>query len=240
MLPTIDVPTYELKIPSTGALIKIRPFLVKEEKLLLIALESKDDNEIINTTKQIIKNCIVEGDVNIDKLPFFDIDYLFIALRAKSVGESIDIKFTCNNFFNGQKCGATFPAKIDVSNCKIVKDESLSPDVMINGQVKIKMKYPNYSTMKTIMDNDNNLNKKIKIIVGSIDYIQQKDQIHSSKDLTKEEMTAFVEGLTQEQYKRLEQWVDNFPSFVVTTEAVCGKCGFHHHLEYKEFTSFFV
>lgn len=240
-LPSITLPTYELTIPSNGKKITIRPFLVKEEKLLLMALESQEDIDIINTTKQIIKNCIVDGDdVDIDKLPFFDVDYLFIALRAKSVGESIEVKFTCNNYHNGNVCGEVFPANIDIANCKIIKNEKLDPSIPVNAQFKVKMKYPNYTVMKSIMDNDNVLNKKIRIIAGSIDYIQDRDKVYTSKDVTKEELNAFVEGLTQEQYKRLEEWVDNFPYFVVTSQAKCPKCGYDHELEYREFTSFFV
>ena len=241
MLPKIDLPLYDLKLPSNGKVIKVRPFLVKEEKLLLMAVESNDDQYIIDTTKQVINNCIVDGDVNIDKLPFFDIDYLFIALRAKSIGESIEIKFTCNAYdIEGHRCGHVFPAKIDVSNCSIVKNEDIPFDVQISGKVKIRLKYPTYSTMKTIMDNESVLDKKINIIVGSIDYIVDGEKIISTKDITKPELVAFVEELTQEQYKKLEYFIDNFPSFVVNAEATCDKCNFHHHLEYKEFTSFFV
>jgi hypothetical protein len=240
MLPTIDVPTYEIKIPSTGKPVTVRPFLVKEEKLLLMALQSNDDQEIINTTKQVIRNCIIDGDIDVEKLPFFDVDYLFIALRAKSVGESIDIKFTCNNTVGGSKCGNIFPAKIDISNSKVVKDDSISNDVVLSGALRIKMKYPSYSAMKTILDDDAVLNKKIKIVVSSIEYIQDKDKIYSTKDVSKEELTSFVENLTQDQFRKLEHFVDNFPSFVVTTEASCDKCGYNHRLEYRDFSSFFV
>lgn len=240
MLPRIEQPTYEIKIPSTGKPITIRPFLVKEEKLLLMALQSNDDRDIINTTKQVIRNCIIDDDIDVDKLPFFDIDYLFIALRAKSVGESIEIKFTCNNRVDGERCGHVFPARIDVSNCKVIKDESISNEITLSGGMKIKMKYPSYAVMKTIMDDETVMNKKIRIVVGSIDYIQDKDKVYSAKDVSKEELTTFVESLTQEQFKKLETFVDSFPSFVVTTEAKCDKCGFDHRLEYRDFSSFFV
>lgn len=240
MLPRIEQPTYEIKIPSTGKLITIRPFLVKEEKLLLMALQSNDERDIINTTKQVIRNCIIDDEVDVDKLPFFDIDYLFIALRAKSVGESIEIKFTCNNRVEGERCGHVFPARIDVSNCKVIKDESISNEITLSGGMKVKMKYPSYAVMKTILDDEASMNKKIKIIVGSIDYIQDKDKVYSAKDVSKDELTSFVESLTQEQFRKLETFVDSFPSFVVTTEAKCDKCGFDHRLEYRDFSSFFV
>lgn len=239
MLPRISYPIHELKLPSDGRIIKVRPFLVKEEKLLLMAVESKDVNEIINTTKQIINNCIVDGKVNVDTLPFFDIDYLFIALRAKSVGESIEVKFTCNNIVNDTKCNNVFPANIDISNFGVIVDHSISDVVYIGNNMSIKMKYPNYATMKLLLSNEDALTRKINIIVGCIEYIQDKDNIHTSKDLTKEEMIQFVEGLTQNQFKQLEQYVDNLPSFVVLAEETCNKCGFRHKIEYKDFSSFF-
>lgn len=240
MLPKIDVPTYDLTLPSNGQTITIRPFLVKEEKLLLIAVESKDNQEIIKTTKQVINNCIVKGEIDVDKMPFFDIDYLFIALRAKSIGESIDINFTCNNVVNDQRCGNVFEAKIDISNCEIVKDETISNDIKLTDKISVKMKYPSYSIMKTIMGNESNVDKKIRIIVSCVDRVIDGDKVYTTKDFSKEELKAFVEGLTQEQYKKLEKFVDNLPSFVVKSSAKCGKCGFDHKIRYSDFTSFFL
>jgi len=239
MLPRISYPIYELKLPSDGRTIKVRPFLVKEEKLLLMAVESNDENEIINTTKQIINNCIVEGKINVDTLPFFDIDYLFIALRAKSVGESIEVKFTCNNIVDSVKCGNIFLANIDISNCGVVTDPTVTNPITLGNNMTIKMKYPNYATMKNILSKDNVLNKKVNIIVESIEYIQNGENLYTLKDMTKEELKEFVEGLTQNQFKLVEKFVDNFPYFVVLAEAKCNKCGFWHKLQYKEFTSFF-
>ena len=154
MLPKIDLPIYELTLPSTGKKVKVRPFLVKEEKLLLMALESDDDLEIVNTTKQIINNCIVSEKIDVNTLPFFDVDYLFIALRAKSIVEKVDIKYTCKNVVDGQTCGSSFNAEIDVSNVKIIKDETVPNVIDLKNNVKVKMKYPSYTTMKLIMDNE--------------------------------------------------------------------------------------
>lgn len=241
MIPEVSLPIYDIKIPSTGQIIKIRPFLVKEEKILLMALESKDENEIINTTRQVVQSCILSEGINIDKLPFFDVDYLFIALRAKSVGESIDIKFTCSNLIEPDKlCNNIFSAKIDIANVGITKNEDISTDIKLSATTIVKMKYPNYAVMKTILDDENNLTKKIRIIAGSIAQITDKDKVYTSKDFTKEEIIKYIENLTQEQFKKLEAFVDNFPTFFVAADAQCPKCGFNHHLEYTEFTSFFV
>jgi hypothetical protein len=235
------VPEYTLKIPSTGQDIKVRPFLVGEERLLLMALESDDAHTIIDTTKQIIKKCIIDEDVvvDVDKLPFFDIDYLFIALRAKSVGEAIDINYTCNADHNGERCGATFPAKIDISNVRI--EEKEVPDLIeIPGNIKVKLKYPSYSQVKTIYANENDLTKKIKLIVASIEYVLNGKKTVTLKDVTEDELVTFVESLTQESFKQFEMWVDNFPNFVVESTATCHKCGNAYDLRYEDFDSFFV
>jgi T4 bacteriophage base plate protein len=236
----IDLPTYEVTLPSTGKKVTIQPFTVKEEKILLMALESGDEKDIINATKQIIKNCVLTEGINIDLLPFFDIDYLFIALRAKSVGENIDVRFKCNHQTDsGETCGNIFSAKVDIANVK-VKNMDREKKIRINNIFTVVMKYPNYSIMKMINDNDTILNKKITMIVNSIEYIQDKDRVLTAKEMPKEDLIAFVEGLTQEQFKKLEEFIDNFPSFVIDTEAKCNKCGFVHRLEYDDFQSFFV
>jgi hypothetical protein len=241
VLPKIDVPIYDLTLPSTGETVRFRPFLVKEEKLLLIAAESKETETIIKTTKQVINNCLVDsGAINVETLPFFDIDYLIIALRAKSVGENIDMEYECNNMVEGARCGGKFKTVIDISNCVIDKpDTSITPDVKFSDKITVKMKYPTYTTMKVINGNDNIMDKKIHIIMGCIERIVNGDKIYSTKDFSKDELKGFVEGLTHEQYEKLEYFVDNLPGFAVETEGKCPKCGFEHKLKYKDFTSFF-
>lgn len=239
-LPKIELPTYTIKLPSNGKEITIRPFLVKEEKLLLIAAQSKDENEIINATKQVINNCVIEGDVNVDTLPFFDIDYIFISLRAKSIGETVSVNFTCNNLVDDVPCNNRFVANIDMAKSEIVKADNISDDISLSGTLKIKMKYPTYSVMKTLNDDDINLEKKIKIITSSISQIIDKDKVYTSKDFTPDEVKTFIEGLTQDQFAKLENYVDNFPSFVVNAEATCSKCGYEHKIKYDNFTTFFL
>jgi hypothetical protein len=240
-LPKIELPLYTLKVPSSGQEITVRPFLVKEEKLLLMAIESDAETDIISTTKQIINNCIVKGTLDLDAAPFFDVDYLFIALRAKSIGETIDVKFTCNNILeNDVMCNANFKAQIDIANVKVIKDDSIPMSIAVGGGITFKMKYPNYETMKIILDDEHAMNKKIRIIASCIDMIVQKDTIISLKDITPKELIDYIEGLTQGQFKMLEHFVDNLPTFVVTSKNKCGKCGFEHQIDYKDFTSFFV
>lgn len=239
-LPKIDIPTYEVILPSTGKEITIRPFLVKEEKLLLMAAESGDTEEIVRTTKQIVNNCILSEGVNVDKLPFFDIDYLFIALRAKSIGESVEMQFTCNAVNDeGKKCGHVFDADVDISNVAIVKNKEIKNKIDIGNGSFVKMKYPTYAVMKDIKDEQSLLENKLYVITNCIDQIVQGDNVYSSKDYTKEELKEFVEGLTESSYKKMELFVDNFPYFYVSIKKKCPKCKFEHNLRYTDFQNFF-
>lgn len=238
-LPVVDVPIYELKLPSSGKEIRVRPFLVKEEKILLIAAESNDVDEIIKTTKQVINNCLIDKDVDIDKLPFFDVDYLFIALRAKSISETIEMRFTCNAVNNeGEPCRTMFDTEIDISKAEVFKNDIPNTFSLDKG-TSVKMKYPSYSIMKTLNENDNALENKIKVIASCIDQIVQRDKVYTSKDYTPKDLQAFVEGLTEENYKKLEIFVDNFPYFAVEVQKKCPKCGYLHDIRYTDFASFF-
>ena len=239
LLPKIDLPTYEVTIPSTGKQIVVRPFKVKEEKLLLMATESGDQIEIVNTTKQIINNCILTEGVSVDTLPFFDVDYLIIFLRAKSIGESIELEFTCNAVIDGMKCGHVYSGELDLSTCRIVKDETISNLIDIGSGVQIKMKYPNYGIMKVMNENDHILDRKIKVIANCIDMIIKGDEVHTTKDRTIIELVDYVENLSEFQYTKLERFIDNFPSFVVDIETSCSSCGTVHKKEYRDFSTFF-
>jgi len=240
MLPKIDVPIYELIVPSTGQSVKVRPFNVKEEKLLFMAVEAGDGEEIVKTVKQVINNCILNNDINIDKLPFFDIDYIFIFLRAKSIGESVEVNMTCNNELeDGRRCGNVFEADMDIAKVDIIKDDTINDDIKLDRTKGVKMKYPTYSLMKHL-ESVAPIDKKTVIITNSIDKIYDEKGMYSAKDYTKEQLTEFVENLTEEKYKMLESYVDNFPTFAVRLEADCPKCGFHHNVRYTDFTDFFL
>lgn len=239
MLPKIDLPMYELKLPSSGKTVTFRPFLVKEEKLLLMAVKSDDPNEIINTTKQVINNCLINSDINLDTIPFFDMDCLFIALRAKSVGESIVVNYVCQNKVDGEKCGGQFPIKIDISNVTVDKRAELGSEIKFNDNLIFYMKYPNYSVVRLLNTDDDSLEKKIKIIAASVDKIFANSQYYTNKDLAPKELQDFIEGLTQEQFGKLAEYTANFPTFYIKAEGVCPKCGKNHTVRYKDFMRFF-
>lgn len=239
-LPQLSVPTYTVKLPSDGKEIRVRPFLVKEEKLLLMAAQSKDTNEIIQATKQIINNCLIDNDVKVEELPFFDVDYLFVALRAKSVSETIEMNFVCNNVVEQEKCGHIFPVVLDISNSEIVKNADLKEKIDFGNMTGVKMKYPKYSEMKKIFSDESNIDRIMRLIYNSVEFIYDKDTVYNMRDYSKEDFDKWIEGLTKAQFEKLEEWVLNLPSFQVSAKQNCAKCGFEHNIKYKDFDSFFL
>lgn len=204
-----------------------------------MAAESKDATEVINTTKQIITNCLVDGDANVDQMPFFDVDYLFLTLRAKSISESIDVNFNCNALKEGKKCGAVFPVSMDISKSSITKDDDLKDEIFLTDKVGVKMKYPKYSAMKKIVADETILDKRIRIIQACIDYIFDDKQTYPSKEMSREDMDKFTDGLTTAQLDKLGDWVEKLPELAIRIERQCPSCGFNHKIVYKDFTSFF-
>ena len=238
-LPKIDVPLYDLTIPSTKKKVKVRPFTVKEEKLLLIAMESQNLEEIIATVKQVINNCVIKGEIDIDKIPFFDVDYIFIFLRAKSVGDTVSVKLTCNNVLEDETvCGNVFETDMDIGKIEVVQEIPVTNDIKLDKTKGVKMKYPNYVTMRRLETND--VDMKTEIIIKSIEHIYDKDGVYPARDYSKEELKEFVEGLTEANYKKLEAFVDYLPTFMVKLEATCPKCKFHHVVRYSDFYDFFI
>jgi hypothetical protein len=182
----------------------------------------------------------VSGNLDLEKLPFFDIDYLFIALRAKSVGEKVEVNYKCNNSSaEGQSCNNLFTVDVDISKCDIEQKPDISDTIQLTKTLSVKMKYPSYSIMKMITGNESKMEKKIRIIMSCVDRIVDGDKIFTSKDFSKEELQGFIENLTQEQYKKMEYYIENFPEFYIKANGVCNKCGTKHDVRYKDFTRFF-
>lgn len=238
-LPKIELPAYDVTIPSTEKTIRVRPFTVKEEKMLLMAVETKVSADVIATVRQVINNCILDGDLDVDKMPFYDIDYLFVFLRAKSVGETVEVKLTCNNVVNEEVCGHQFTAEMDIANIEVIKNDDIKDDIKLDATSGVKMKYPSYSIMRKV-EELSDIDKKTYIIASSIEYVYDKEGMHSHKDYTTEELVEFIEGLTEENYKKLEEYVDGFPIVAAKINATCSKCGYEHKLRYTDFFDFFI
>ena len=210
-LPTVATPTYELKLPSSNKKIKYRPFLVKEEKVLIIALESKSQTEITNAVKDVLKQCILTKDVNVDSLPTFDIEYIFLNIRAKSIGEAIKVLVTCPD--DGE---TEVPVTIYVDEIKVVKSKEHKTDIVLDDNMTLRMKYPSINqfietNFDTNEDPKESVNKTFKIISECIDQIYTQEDAWDAKDYTSKERVEFVEQLNSNQYKEVEKFFSTMP-----------------------------
>ena len=207
-LPQINAPTYELTIPSSKRKIKYRPFLVKEEKILVIAMESNDIGDIARAVKQVLGQCILTKGIKIDKLSTFDIEYLFLNVRGKSVGETVDIKVTCPD--DGV---TTVPVTVDLDAIKVTFDPEHDKDIILDDKLKMRMKYPSLDEfIKENFQVDNvGFEQSIEMIASCVDMIYSEDETWTSADFTQKEMVDFLEGLGSKQFKELEKFFTTMP-----------------------------
>jgi hypothetical protein len=230
-LPQIDVPLYDVQLISIEGKVTYRPFLVKEKKILMAASESSNEDAAILAVKQIITNCTF-GKLDVDRLALFEIQYLFLKIRSKSIGEVADFKFKCPN------CAAYVHSKINFDEIKINKNPNHQNKIMINDSVGMVLKYPGIS-VQTLPKDIKPEDLDIKILINCIDYIFDQNQIYYSKDCTNQELEGFVENLTEVQYKKIEEFFETIPSLSHSIKYKCKEC--NHVGDYKvdDFYSFF-
>jgi hypothetical protein len=208
-LPKIATPTYELELPSTGATIKYRPFLVKEEKVLVIALESEDNKQITNAIKAVLKSCILSKGIKVEDLPTFDIEYLFLNIRGKSVGEDIDVNITCPDDDKTQVA-----MTIALDEIEVQKDDNHTNKIKVDDSIMMEMKYPSLDQfIKNNFDfNDKNqMEQSFDLIASCIDKIYTEDEVWAAADCTKKEMKDFLEQMNSTQFKEIESFFDTMP-----------------------------
>ena len=240
-LPKLNVPVYETILPSTDKVVKYRPFLVKEEKILLTAMESEDNTIVTNAVKQILKNCI-QGELNINELPTFDIEYLFLRLRAKSVGEKITVglkPFPCAQN-EGELCKFSTEVEINLEEVQVVKNEKHSSKIMINDDVGIKLKYPDINVLKREgIEKQTEMELGMSVIKNCIEMIFTKEETHERGSFTEEELDEFVDSLNSEQFKKVKEFFDTIPKLSHTIEYTCKTCGEEKKTTIEGLSSFF-
>ena len=217
-LPTIVTPSYELTLPSNGKKIKYRPFLVKEEKILILAIESNSIKDISRAIKDVLKSCILTKGVKIDELPTFDIEYLFLNIRGKSVGEQIEVMVTCPDDGKTQ-----VPTSINIDSIKVQKDEDHSTDIVLDDVYTLRMKYP--SLTEFIKNNFGSLDEMsvddtFDLIASCIDQVYSDDESWASEECTKKELTSFVESLNSNQFKKVEKFFETMPKLSHTVKVI--------------------
>jgi hypothetical protein len=238
-LPKIDVPVYEIDLPLSKKHIRFRPFLVKEQKNLFMAMESDDKETIERNIRQVLTNCTLTENINIDTLPVIDVEYYFINLRARSVGEIVENDYVCTNEVNGQQCGGKMKGSINLLDIQVNIDPNNSDLIKLTDTLSIKMKYPEFSLVEKIKNKDSAVDIAFEVIVNSIEYIFDGEQYYYAYESTKEELMQFVESLNQEQFSKLESFFDNLPTLNKTMDIKCPKCGFDHSVEMDGIESFF-
>ena len=219
-LPTIETPTYELKLPSSNKKIKYRPFLVKEEKILILALESKNQNEITNAVTDVLKKCILTRGIKVDDLPTFDIEYLFLNIRAKSIGEDIKLTVTCPD--DGE---TKVPVTIYVDEIKVIRPKEHNIDIVLDDKMSLRMKYPSLnqfieSNFDTEDEAETIVDKTFRVVADCMDTIFDGEDAWEAKDYSMKERVEFIEQLNSKQYKKVEKFFASMPKLSHTIEVI--------------------
>jgi len=236
-LPTIATPTYELELPSTGKKIKYRPFLVKEEKLLVLALESEDTKQITTAIRAVLKNCIQTRGVKVENLPTFDIEFLFLNIRGKSVGEEIEVNLICPDDKE-----TSVPVTINIDDIKITKDKDHTNKIKLDKSLMMEMKYPSLDEfIKNNFDftGDPNMDQSFDLIASCIDKIYTEDEVWSTADCTKKEVTEFLEQMNSRQFKGIEKFFTTMPKLSHSIEITNPNTGVKSTVVLEGLSSFF-
>jgi|TARA_Y100000004_G_scaffold172530_1_gene209448 hypothetical protein len=215
-LPKIATPTYELELPSTEETIKFRPFLVKEEKLLVLALESEDTKQITTAIKTVIKNCVLTRGIKVEQLPTFDIEYLFLNIRGKSVGEEIEVNIICPDDEETQ-----VSVKIDLESIKVQKNDDHKKQIKVDDNIMMEMRYPSLEQfIKNNFDfeDKNSMDQSFELIATCIDKIFTEEEVWATGDFTKKEMNEFLEQMNSSQFKEIEKFFDTMPKLSHTVK----------------------
>jgi len=240
-LPKITVMKHKLSLPSTGEKITYRPFLVKEEKILMMAMQSEDPADMIRALKQIIMNC-VENDIKVDDLPPFDIEYIFLQLRARSVGETITISYTIpdEKCTNNNDC--EFEIEINIDDIKVEINKEHKELIELTDSIKLKMKYPDIeiSGMMAGVEGTEMVDKTFDLIGQCIEYILDGEEVYKLSDYTKKESEEFLDSLSTGHFKEIQTFFDTMPKLKHNITAVCKTCGKENPRVLEGMGDFFV
>ena len=236
-LPKISTPTYELTLPSTGKQIQYRPFLVKEEKVLVIALESEDTKQITTAIKNVIKSCIQTRGVKVESLPTFDIEYLFLNIRGKSVGEVVEVNLVCPDDNE-----TTVKAEINLDDIQVEKTEGHTNKIKIDNEIMMEMKYPSLDEFiknNFDMSGGSDMDQSFELIAACIDKIYTADEVWTAADCTKKEIRDFLEQMNSSQFKEIENFYTTMPKLSHTLEITNPKTKVTSEVVLEGLASFF-
>lgn len=229
-LPILNTPTYELNLPSTGQKVIYRPFLVKEHKVLL-TMTGADDSEAGRIVKDLVDACTF-NKLNVSKLPHFDIEYVFLNIRAKSIGEMVEVVVNCD-------CGNKIDASFNIEDLRIEKNENHSNKIMVTDTIGVEMSYPVFDEIIDIFS-AKNTDEVFKLVTNSIVSIFDEESYYSAEDYSKEEINEFLNSLTKQQFEKIENFFTSSPKVVQVIETDCDKCGRHNVSRLEGLANFFV
>jgi len=242
-LPKIDVPVYELELLSSGKKVRFRPFLVKEQKLLLMASQSEDPKDSLNVVRQISKNCIIDN-IDIESLPVFDLEYIFLNLRARSVNEVVNLQYKCNNKIKDEKgeetiCGSLEKFDINLLEIEPIKNPNHNKKIMLTDNLGIVMKYPTFEIVSNLKSQTEE-EILIELLISCIDYVFDGDQLYYTKDVSKEEIVEFIDNLQQKDLEKIQKFFETAPKIKKDLSFNCRKCGYKENIILEGLQNFFV
>ena len=236
-LPKIVTPTYELELPSSGQTIKYRPFLVKEEKVLVLAMESEDTKQITNAIKAVLKSCVHTKGIKVEQLPTFDIEYLFLNIRGKSVGETLEVNIICPD--DGE---TTVAVDIDLDLIQVEKSDDHSNKIKLDANLMMEMKYPSLDQfIKNNFDfkEENQMDQSFALIATCIDKIYSEEEVWATADCTKKEVNEFLESMNSSQIKEIEKFFETMPKLQHTVQVTNPKTKVKSDVVLEGLASFF-
>lgn len=243
MLPKLDTPIFTIELPLTKKKLRYRSFLVKEEKILLMAIESQDEKQIMDSIKQVINNCCLD-EIDVDALPIIDLEYFFINLRARSVSEVSDLQYKCNNKIVDESgtekiCGNLVDMSINLLDIQPERDPEHSNKIEITNKMGVVMLYPSVKMMEEIKG-ETEVEQTMSIIVNCIDYIYDEERIYYRKDITDEEIVEFIESMNKQQFEKIQKFFNTIPKMKKTVHFECNKCGYKEDIVIEGMQNFFV
>ena len=235
-LPKISTPTYELTIPSSERKIKYRPFLVKEEKILIIAMESQDDKQIAQAVKDVLGSCILTKGISVNKLSTFDIEYLFLNIRGKSVGETVEVLVTCPDD-NKTKV----PVVVNLDEIKVIRSENHSADISLDGNLSMRMKYPSMGEfVKSNFNVEMKVDDTFDMVCSCIEQVYSEEESWAAADCTKKELLEFLEQLDSSQFKKIETFFETMPKLSHTFKVMNPNTKVESDITLEGLNAFFV
>jgi len=240
-LPKIDLPIYEANLISLNKKVRFRPFLVKEQKIFLMAAQSEELQDTVKSIKQVLKNCVLD-DIDIDSLPLFDLEHLFLQLRARSVGEVSSLRYTCNNIIKGEeneekKCGGIVKLDLNLLDIQPIKNENHTNIIKLSEKLGMTMRYPSFSILEDLkIESESDL---LKLLVGCIQSIYDEDQVYYAKDVSEEELIEFIDNLQQSDIQKVQEFFLTMPKLEKMMDFNCPKCGYHEEIKLEGIQNFF-